>query len=174
MALLVVVSAGVVLKTANAKVGFSSLRSDNVGQGQVGHHARAPFPVLRFLGHRHGWEYAIVWLDKPNADNSTTLGVSVSAAAGWAKEAPPPEKYLDGNSLKVAYYYNHIYGNTAVKYTDETGEFQDLITWNQLSDLARSYLNNTDWDETPLNAALLKMPMKDDVFMKKLKSAHPF
>ncbi|KAG2819151.1 hypothetical protein JG687_00007292 [Phytophthora cactorum] len=136
--------------------------------------ARAPFPVLRFLGHRHGWEYAVVWLDRPNADNSTILGVSLSAAYGWAKESPPPEKYLDGNSLKVAYYYNHIYGNTAVKYTEETGEFQDLITWNQLSDLARDSLSNTDWDETPLNVALLKMPMKDGVFMKKLKSAYPF
>ncbi|ETO84176.1 hypothetical protein F444_01880 [Phytophthora nicotianae P1976] len=63
---------------------------------------------------------------------SRTSGPSCTpAAAGWAKEAPPPEKYLDGNSLKVAYYYNHIYGNTAVKYTDETGEFQDLITWNR-------------------------------------------
>ncbi|POM62347.1 NPP1-like protein [Phytophthora palmivora] len=137
---------------------------------------RAPLTLplsLRFLGHRNGWEYAVMWLDKPSP-NSTVLGVSLSAAVGWAKEAPPPQKYLDGNSLKVAYYYNHIWGNTAVKYTEEEGEFQDVITWNQLSDAARSSLNNTDWDESPFNVFHVKMPMKDGVFMEKLKGAYPF
>ncbi|POM76014.1 NPP1-like protein [Phytophthora palmivora] len=129
---------------------------------------RAPIPLPRSMGHSHGWEYAIMWLDKPSP-NSTVLGVSLSAAVGWAKEAPPPQKYLDGNSLKVAYYFDQTWGNTAVKYTEEKGEFQDVIAWDQLSDAARASLINTDWDETPANVARVKMPMKDDVFMEKLK-----
>ncbi|KAE8877132.1 hypothetical protein PF005_g27983 [Phytophthora fragariae] len=139
--------------------------------------ARAPLILpltLRIFGHRNGWEYAIVWLDNPTPDNSTILGVSLSAAVGWSKESPPKEKYLDGDNLKVAYYYNHIVGGTAVKYTEEVGEFQDVITWDQLPKLPRDLLNNTDWDYTPFNVAHLKMPMKDGVFMKKLKSAYPF
>ncbi|KAF1780902.1 Necrosis inducing protein [Phytophthora cactorum] len=72
-------------------------------------------------------------LDKPNATNSTILGTSMSAAVGWAKESPTPKEYLDGNSLKVAYYFNGDSINTAVKYTVDAGEFQDLIMWDQLS-----------------------------------------
>uniref|UniRef100_H3G9T3 Necrosis inducing-like protein NPP1 type n=1 Tax=Phytophthora ramorum TaxID=164328 RepID=H3G9T3_PHYRM len=138
---------------------------------------RAPLPVplsLRFFGHRNGWEYAVVWLDNLNAKNSTVLATSLSAAVGWSKEAPPKEKYFDGTSLMVSYYYNHIFGNTAVKYTEDAGEFQPLITWDQLPDLARKALNNTDWDATPSNVARVKMPMKDGVFLEKLEGAYPF
>ncbi|KAF1789370.1 hypothetical protein JG687_00015272 [Phytophthora cactorum] len=135
---------------------------------------RAPIPGPRSYGHRHGWEYAVVWLDKPNADNSTILGTSMSAAFGWAKESPTPKEYLDGNSLKVAYYFNNDLSNTAVKYTENPGAFQDLIMWDQLSDLARASLSNTDWDETPFNVARVKMPMKDGVFTEKLNGAYPF
>ncbi|ETI36664.1 hypothetical protein F441_17122 [Phytophthora nicotianae CJ01A1] len=134
---------------------------------------RAPIPAPRSYGHRHGWEYAVVWLDKASA-NSTLLGTSMSAAIGWAKESPTPKEYLDGNSLKVAYYFNDDSINTAVKYTQDAGEFQDLIIWDQLPDVARNALVNTDWDETPLNVARVKMPMKDGVFMEKLNGAYPF
>ncbi|OWZ09124.1 Necrosis inducing protein NPP1 [Phytophthora megakarya] len=129
--------------------------------------------ALGSLGHRHGWEYAVIWLNEPSP-NATLLAVSCSAAVGWAKEFPPPQKYLDGNSLKVAYYYDDVWGDTAVKYTEEKGEFQDLITWNQLTPAARDALSNTDWDETPFNVARVKMPMKDGVFMEKLNGAYPF
>ncbi|KAF1780900.1 Necrosis inducing protein [Phytophthora cactorum] len=108
---------------------------------------RAPIPAPRSYGHRHGWEYA---------------------------ESPTPKEYLDGNSLKVAYYFNGDSINTAVKYTVDAGEFQDLIMWDQLSGLARDALVNTDWDETPFNVARVKMPMKDGVFMEKLNGAYPF
>ncbi|KAG2767529.1 hypothetical protein Pcac1_g21079 [Phytophthora cactorum] len=75
----------------------------------------------------------------------------MSAAFGWAKESPTPKEYLDGNSLKVAYYFNNDLSNTAVKYTE-----------------------NPDWDETPFNVARVKMPMKDGVFTEKLNGAYPF
>ncbi|KAG1695855.1 hypothetical protein DVH05_019192 [Phytophthora capsici] len=134
---------------------------------------QAPVPPVG-LGHRNGWEYAVIWLDRPTADNSTLLGVSLSAAVGWSKEAPAKQKWMDGNSLKVSYYYNNDFHNTAVKYTEEKGEFQTLITWDQLPDAARNALINTDWDETPFNVARVKMPMKDGVFMEKLTGAYPF
>ncbi|KAF4035803.1 Necrosis inducing protein (NPP1) [Phytophthora infestans] len=74
----------------------------------------------------------------------------------------------------VAYYFNDDSINTAVKYTEDAGEFQDLITWDQLSDLARDALVKTDWDETLFNVARVKMPMKDGVFVEKLNGAYPF
>ncbi|KAI9987149.1 hypothetical protein PInf_023032 [Phytophthora infestans] len=134
---------------------------------------RAPIPAPRSYGHRHGWEYAVVWLGEASA-NATILGTSMSAAIGWAKESPTPKEYLDGNSLMVAYYFNDDSINTAVKYTEDAGEFQDLITWDQLSDLARDALVKTDWDETLFNVARVKMPMKDGVFVEKLNGAYPF
>ncbi|EGZ18053.1 necrosis inducing-like protein NPP1 type [Phytophthora sojae] len=130
-------------------------------------------PLLPF-GHRNGWEYAIVWLDSVSSTNSTILGTSLSAAVGWAKEVPRNRKYLDGNNLKVAYYFNRDVRCTAVEYTEEIGEFQDVITWDQLPAPTRDSLSNTDWDHTPFNVALLKMPMKDGVFQEKLNSAYPF
>ncbi|EEY55744.1 NPP1-like protein [Phytophthora infestans T30-4] len=135
---------------------------------------RAPIPGLRSSGHRHGWEYAVVWLDRLDANSSTILGTSLSAAVGWAKESPTPKEYLDGHSLKVAYYFNDDFSNTAVKYTQDGGAFQDLIQWDQLSDPARASLINTDWDETLFNVARVKMPMKDGVFEEKLSGAYPF
>ncbi|KAK1930264.1 hypothetical protein P3T76_014224 [Phytophthora citrophthora] len=137
---------------------------------------RPPFSPFQpnKLGHRHGWEYAVVWLDRLNADNSTILGVSLSAAVGWAKEAPAQKRWMDGNSLKVSYYFNDDVGNTAVKYTEAKGKLQTLITWDQLPTAARNALSNTDWDETAFNVGRVKMPMKDGVFMEKIKGANPF
>ncbi|KUF93525.1 hypothetical protein AM588_10004144 [Phytophthora nicotianae] len=107
---------------------------------------------------------------RPHARTDTAMAGTI----GWAKESPTPKEYLDGNSLKVAYYFNDDSINTAVKYTQDAGEFQDLIIWDQLPDVARNALVNTDWDETPLNVARVKMPMKDGVFMEKLNGAYPF
>ncbi|KUF90201.1 hypothetical protein AM588_10002589 [Phytophthora nicotianae] len=134
-----------------------------------------PVPlILRLFGHRHNWEYAIVWIDNPELENSTILGVSMSASVGYASQTPPETRYVDGDSVKLKYYYNHLLGSTSLQLTEATGEFQDLITWDELSKLARYSLNHTDWDETLFNLAGLKMPLKDGVFDELLNKAWPF
>ncbi|KAG2528091.1 hypothetical protein BBO99_00003371 [Phytophthora kernoviae] len=120
------------------------------------------------LGHRHNWEYAIVWIDNPALDNSTILGVSMSASFGYSKSSPPKAKHVDGFSVKLDYYYSVILGNTALRYTEDVGETQDLITWDQLPVVAQDALNNTDWDTTLWNMCDVKMPLKDGEFMKNL------
>ncbi|KAE9040343.1 hypothetical protein PR003_g5028 [Phytophthora rubi] len=134
-----------------------------------------PLPlILRLFGHRHNWEYAIVWIDNPDLENATILGTSMSTSVGHASQTPPESQYVDGSSVKVEYYYNHLIGNTALRLTEDAGEFQDLITWEQLSKLARYSLNHTDWDDTLFNAAGVKMPLKDGVFEELLEKAWPF
>ncbi|RLN48343.1 hypothetical protein BBJ29_001271 [Phytophthora kernoviae] len=139
-----------------------------------GRAAVPPSLLLRLFGHRHNWEYAIVWIDNPDNENATVLGLSMSASVGYANQVPPEARYLSDSSVKIDYYYNLLVGNTALRSTEDAGEFQDLIQWDQLSDLGRKALNNTDWDETPLNAANVKMPLKDGVFRKTLDQAWPF
>nr|AUD40038.1 Nep1-like protein Pc129485 [Phytophthora capsici] len=134
-----------------------------------------PLPLItRLFGHRHNWEYVIVWIDNPKSKNSTILGVSMSAAVGYASQTPPEAMYVDGDSVKLEYYYNHLLGSTSLQLTEDTGEFQDLITWDELSKLARYSLNHTDWDETLFDLAGLKMPLKDGVFQELLDKAWPF
>ncbi|KAF4322998.1 hypothetical protein BBO99_00003372 [Phytophthora kernoviae] len=118
-----------------------------------GRAATPPPLLLRLFGHRHNWEYAIVWIDNPNNENATVLGLSMSASVGYENQVPPEASYLSDSSVKIDYYYNLLVGNTALRSTEDAGEFQDLIQWDQLSDLGRKALNNTDWDETLLNAA---------------------
>ncbi|GMF25609.1 unnamed protein product [Phytophthora lilii] len=118
------------------------------------------------IGHRHNWEYAVVWINNPELDDPTILGVSMSAYLGYSRRAPPKAKYIDGNSVKLDYYFSDAIGNTALGLTKEAGETQELISWEQLPDVARDALSNTDWDVTPLHAGHVKMPLKDDVFNK--------
>ncbi|OWZ15438.1 Necrosis inducing protein NPP1 [Phytophthora megakarya] len=135
---------------------------------------RGAVPLPLIFGHRHNWEYVIVWVDNPKSENSTILGVSMSASVGYASQTPPDAKYVDGSSVKVEYYYNFLLGSTSLKLTESVGEFQDLITWDQLSKLARYSLNYTDWDDTLFKMAGLKMPLKDGVYRKLLDKAWPF
>ncbi|EGZ14527.1 hypothetical protein PHYSODRAFT_509491, partial [Phytophthora sojae] len=82
--------------------------------------------------------------------------------------------YLDGNSGKVEYYHNFIFAATALQLTGDKGEYQDLITWEQLSDAARNALIEKDWGTTLFDLIGAKMPLKDQNFNKTLKAAFPF
>ncbi|RLN52063.1 hypothetical protein BBJ29_007231 [Phytophthora kernoviae] len=137
-----------------------------------GREAVSMHPYARFFGHCHNWEYAIVWIDNPALDDPAILGVSMSAATSYSKRAPPMAKYLDGDSLKVEYYSDAVVASTALRLTKTKGEFQDLVTWDQLPDAARSALIDTDWDTTLFNTGA-KFPLKDSVFNETLAKACP-
>ncbi|GMF12909.1 unnamed protein product [Phytophthora lilii] len=114
-------------------------------------------------GHRHFWEYAIVWTDTPSPDNSTLLGVSMSAGVGYEKQTPTMLKYLDGTSVKLDSHYSLLGNKQALQLTKESGEFQDLITWGQLTVEARNVLNGDAFD-VKYFFSTFKMPLKDEVF----------
>ncbi|GMF12889.1 unnamed protein product [Phytophthora lilii] len=94
-------------------------------------------PIFFRLGHRHFWSYAIVWLDSDKPHNSTILGVSVSFK--WTTSVKP--KYvIDGTTIKFDSFFD-VFG---YKFTEKSGEIQDLITWEQLTDKARTALSEAD------------------------------
>ncbi|OWZ00666.1 Necrosis inducing protein NPP1 [Phytophthora megakarya] len=134
---------------------------------------------FRPFGHRHNWESVIIWLDKLSLKNSKILGTSTYSFA-WAglskysSHVPLNEKYLNGSSVKIDYHNNFLLSSTEVRVTEKEGEYQDLITWDQLPDAARDALSNTDWDLTPMSFYGTKMPLRDAGFIQRLERAWPF
>ncbi|KAK1942619.1 hypothetical protein P3T76_006118 [Phytophthora citrophthora] len=78
-------------------------------------------------GHCHYWLYAIVWTGSPNPENSTVLGVSMSASFGHGKEAPPKSKYIVGSATVKFDFYTSVWaGKQSIQLTTKEGETQDL------------------------------------------------
>ncbi|KAK1942621.1 hypothetical protein P3T76_006120 [Phytophthora citrophthora] len=134
------------------------------------------FPKGRYHlgGHRHYWEYAIVWTDSPTSSNSSIKGVSMSAGVGYGKATPPMLKYVDGNSIKFDSHFSLLGNKAALQLTKEAGERQDLITWDQLTVAARDTLNGDALDGNAWFTTKDEVPFKDDIFVKRLQDAFPF
>ncbi|GAB9477890.1 Necrosis inducing protein npp1, partial [Globisporangium polare] len=115
------------------------------------------------LGHRHDWEHVVVWIDSLDAANPTILAVTPSAHSGYEKYAPPKSGTVDGVSAKVK-YESIVVINHALDSTTDAGEKQPLIMWDQLTDAARTALENTDFGDA-------NVPMKDGNFLTKLGNA---
>ncbi|KAE8986329.1 hypothetical protein PR003_g23804 [Phytophthora rubi] len=96
----------------------------------------------------------------------TILAASPSAHSGYSYYVPPSSDSVDGNSVKVN-YESHWPINHALDTTSESGEFQDLIMWDQLTDVARLALNTTSFGKA-------NVPMNDGNFLTKLGNAWPF
>ncbi|OWZ18189.1 Necrosis inducing protein NPP1 [Phytophthora megakarya] len=125
-------------------------------------------------GHRHFWSYGIVWTDNPNPDNSTIQGVSMSAGVGYDKATPPKSKYvIDNTTVKFESYKSFWGSKQGVQLTKKEGETQDLITWEQLTDEARTGLTDTDFG-VDWSFRKVVVPMLDDVFEEKLEKNYPF
>uniref|UniRef100_K3X206 Uncharacterized protein n=1 Tax=Globisporangium ultimum (strain ATCC 200006 / CBS 805.95 / DAOM BR144) TaxID=431595 RepID=K3X206_GLOUD len=116
------------------------------------------------LGHRHDWEHVVVWIDNPKAANPKILAISPSAHSGYQKYAPPKAGTVDGTSAKVD-YTSKIVINHALDSTTAAGEKQPLIMWEQMTQAARTALENTGFGDA-------NVPMKDGNFMDKLAKAY--
>ena len=96
------------------------------------------------LGHRHDWEAIVVWLDSATATNPTIVGLSTSAHGDF--DTITSDFPLDGTRPKIRYYstfpLNHQLGTT-----DTVGGEQPLISWENLTDAARTALENTDFGD---------------------------
>jgi hypothetical protein len=117
------------------------------------------------LGHRHDWEHVVVWVDDIALDSSSIVAVSPSAHRGYNIYYPPESDTIDGYSAKVDYSSSWVVVNHALDSTSDAGETQDLIMWDQLSDAARTALENTDFGDA-------NVPMKDGNFVTKLGNAY--
>ncbi|KAK1948169.1 hypothetical protein P3T76_000459 [Phytophthora citrophthora] len=91
----------------------------------------------------HDWKNIVVWIDNPSLAVPKVLGVSAQVKGGYLR-------------------YN--------KFNWDNGDFQNLIMWDQLTEAARTALNNTNFkgngDAT--------VPFIDANFMANLKFAIPY
>ncbi|KAG1689945.1 NLP effector protein 1 [Phytophthora capsici] len=78
---------------------------------------------------------------------------------------PPSSSYLDGNSAKIQYSTSWIVLDHSLSATSTAGEIQDLIMWDQLTDAARTALEDTDFGSA-------NVPFKEDNFIAKLAKAY--
>ncbi|EGZ11600.1 hypothetical protein PHYSODRAFT_397673, partial [Phytophthora sojae] len=118
------------------------------------------------LGHRHDWEHVIVWIDNPDASEPKILAVTPSAHGDYQKYAPPNANTVDGTSAKVV-YESHWPMNHELSVTSDSGEFQDLIMWSQMSENARRAFNSVSFGKA-------NTPMNDWGFEDRLGKAWPF
>uniref|UniRef100_H3G7M7 Necrosis inducing-like protein NPP1 type n=1 Tax=Phytophthora ramorum TaxID=164328 RepID=H3G7M7_PHYRM len=94
---------------------------------------------------RHFWETAVVWIDDPALANSTILGVSLNYGWRSKEETPVAPRFLDGSSVKLNSYRGYGFPKPRLQFTQIDGEFQDLITWEQLTEEARDALSTADF-----------------------------
>ncbi|KAI9982240.1 hypothetical protein PInf_008135 [Phytophthora infestans] len=98
------------------------------------------------LGHRHDWEHVIVWINNPDVPNPTILQSHRRHTVNYESTYP----------------MNH-----ATDITTETGEFQDLIMWDQMTEASRYALNTVSFGDA-------NVPMNEGNFVPKLDKAWPF
>ncbi|KAI9982239.1 hypothetical protein PInf_008134 [Phytophthora infestans] len=120
---------------------------------------------LTGLGHRHDWEHVVVWVDDIKLNSPSVIAVSPSAHSGYNIYHPPESNTIDGYSTKVDYSSSWLVINHALDSTTDAGETQNLIMWDQLTDAARTALENTDFGDA-------NVPMKDGNFLTKVGNAY--
>ncbi|KAG6623920.1 necrosis inducing-like protein NPP1 type [Phytophthora cinnamomi] len=107
-------------------------------------------------------------------ENPAILGVWVRTAGGNERRTPPDAKFIDGSSLKLDYYKSSWHGKTGLQLTENTGEFQDLITWEQMTEEARKALSEADFDGHWRERKDTDVPFIDSEFTENLKKAWVF
>ncbi|KAJ8524870.1 hypothetical protein ON010_g16246 [Phytophthora cinnamomi] len=136
------------------------------------------FPL--YWGHCHGWENAIVWLDRLS-ESATISAVSVSGVFGaYSTDTPPAPGSLDGSRAKLM--YTNSYGmQHYLKTATSPGLFQDLVMWGDMTEAARSALETTCFSifitttvSGFFDSASVDVPMIDTNFFPNLEKAFPF
>ncbi|KAL4092655.1 hypothetical protein PRIC1_011646 [Phytophthora ramorum] len=98
----------------------------------------------------------------------------MSAGVGFGKATPPKSKYVvDGTTVKFDSFRSFWGSKMGVKLTTKEGATQDLITWEQMTEEARTALTDADFD-VDWSLRKVVMPVSDNVFTTKLKKAYPF
>ncbi|RLN57496.1 hypothetical protein BBJ29_004114 [Phytophthora kernoviae] len=121
--------------------------------------------TLPGLGHRHDWEACVVWLDDITLDEPNIVALSASYHSTYLTYYPPDSDYLDSDSAKIEYSTSWVILDHSLSATSTTGETQDLIMWDQLTDAARTALEDTDFGDA-------NVPFKEANFETKLANAY--
>ncbi|KAG7398867.1 hypothetical protein PHYBOEH_010191 [Phytophthora boehmeriae] len=116
-----------------------------------------------FTTRRHDWSCAILWIDNPEFETPTIKGISTCHGDSSFDTIAPPGRF----STRFYHGIFPLFGGAFTDWTSLTGDSQDLIMWDQLTDAARAALNTTDFGNA-------KVPFNDENFEKKLKKAWPF
>ncbi|KAJ8571586.1 hypothetical protein ON010_g5248 [Phytophthora cinnamomi] len=118
------------------------------------------------FGHRHGWEHAIVWIERTGSDKANISSVSASVSDGkYFTITPPDADMVEVTSVKFQYKaktFSHY-----VNVTTKAGDFQNLVLWDDMPSAARTALNLNDFGSTTV-------PFKEDTFLDNLKDAYPW
>uniref|UniRef100_H3GHK8 Necrosis inducing-like protein NPP1 type n=1 Tax=Phytophthora ramorum TaxID=164328 RepID=H3GHK8_PHYRM len=121
--------------------------------------------TLDGVGHRHDWENCVVWLDDITLDEPNIVALSASYHSTYLYYYPPDSDYLDGDSAKIEYSTSWVLLDHSLSATSTSGETQDLIMWDQLTDAARTALEDTDFGDA-------NVPFKEANFETKLANAY--
>uniref|UniRef100_H3GAX4 Necrosis inducing-like protein NPP1 type n=1 Tax=Phytophthora ramorum TaxID=164328 RepID=H3GAX4_PHYRM len=119
------------------------------------------------FGHRHSWEHIIVWIERTSSTKGALSSVSASTSDGKYFTITPPDTDMvwDKTSVKIQYKaktFSHY-----VNVSTESGDFQDLVMWEDMSSAARTALNLNDFGSATV-------PFKEDTFLDNLKNAYPW
>ena len=125
------------------------------------------FPRYEPNALRHDWEHVVVWLDNPAAPNRTLEAVSVwdDEKREYTKAVPPESEFVDGSSVKLE--LEKGVSTRTLRLTSRPGQFQSLVTWDQLPNNTRRALNAVVW-------GTMRMPLSESRFTFTLDNAWPF
>ncbi|POM58114.1 Necrosis inducing-like protein NPP1 type [Phytophthora palmivora] len=116
---------------------------------------------------RHEWSSAVLWIDNPAVENPKVLAISLSKSnSKYNKEEPAN---LVNNAAPILVRSLPAFSNAKLEVTlDTNAQSQDLIMWEQLTDAARTALNDED------NFGRADVPFNDNNFLEWLEQAWPF
>ncbi|KAE8909201.1 hypothetical protein PF005_g9115 [Phytophthora fragariae] len=133
------------------------------------------YPGAFFMtGHRHHWISTVVWLDNPALavstslpDGSYAIEKNTPSTCDGISCPPPFSEHINLSNPVLVYGVPESGGTSLGLTTWKIGDFQDLVMWDQLTETARSALNDTDFGEKA------KVPFIDANFNANLETARP-
>ncbi|EEY57056.1 NPP1-like protein [Phytophthora infestans T30-4] len=139
---------------------------------------------MGFVSRRHDWKNVVVWIDNPGLEEPKILGVSMSKSetkytkerrlwpsnfAGFYRMGRRYDRsYIYGFNTFLRFYYHFDVGTPNLYLSEWEGEYQDLIMWEQLTDVARAALNGSN------NFEEVEVPISDEHFETRLDEAWLF
>lgn len=118
-----------------------------------------------YIGHRHDWENAVIWVDDITSASPSIVAISASEHSGYKVYYPPSADYYSGYTAKIKYESVFFLVDHCLYATSTAGETQDLIMWDQLTAAAQTALEDTDFGSA-------NVPFKEANFATKVAKAY--
>ncbi|KAG7387760.1 hypothetical protein PHYBOEH_008143 [Phytophthora boehmeriae] len=92
-----------------------------------------------FPTRRHDWSNVVVWIDDPGLTTPSILGLSMQVSdSRYEKETSLSKDVLNGTTPKIYIMHSILLGDAVIGTAVMSGESQDLIMWEQLTEEART------------------------------------